>query len=66
MKTFSATPDDIHHEWLIVDAQDVPLGRLASAQGQAKHDAATQSIVKGGDLDMEFLNQGGTLSLRGL
>ena len=42
------------------------LGRLANALGQAKHDAATQSIVKGGELDMEFLNQGGTLSLRGL
>ena len=34
MKTFSATPSDIHHEWLIVDAQDVPLGRLASAVAQ--------------------------------
>ena len=34
MKTFSATPDDIHHEWLIVDAKDVPLGRLASAVAQ--------------------------------
>lgn len=42
------------------------LGRLANAQGQAKHDAATRTIVKDGELDMEFLNQGGTLSLRGL
>lgn len=42
------------------------LGRLANAQAQVKHDAAAQSIVKDGELDMEFLNQGGTLSLRGL
>ncbi len=34
MKTFSATPADIHHEWLIVDATDVPLGRLASEVAQ--------------------------------
>lgn len=30
MKTFSAKPQDITHEWYIVDAQDKILGRLAS------------------------------------
>jgi large subunit ribosomal protein L13 len=34
MKTFTATPDDISHEWHVVDAADVPLGRLASAVAQ--------------------------------
>ena len=29
MKTFTATPDDISHEWHLVDAAGVPLGRLA-------------------------------------
>lgn len=30
MKTYSATPADIDKKWLIVDAEDVVLGRLAS------------------------------------
>ncbi len=30
MKTFSAKPADIDKKWLIVDAEDVVLGRLAS------------------------------------
>lgn len=30
MKTFSATPADIRKEWLVIDAKDVVLGRLAS------------------------------------
>ena len=34
MKTFSATPDDIHHTWFLVDATGVPLGRLASQVAQ--------------------------------
>jgi len=29
MKTFTATPDDISHDWHVVDAAGVPLGRLA-------------------------------------
>src|SRR5437868_10662190 len=28
--TFSATPRDIKHEWYVVDAEDMVLGRLAS------------------------------------
>ena len=34
MKTFSATHDDLAHEWVVVDAADVPLGRLASEVAQ--------------------------------
>lgn len=30
MKTFSATPKDINKEWLVIDAQGVVVGRLAS------------------------------------
>lgn len=30
MKTFSATPKDIKKEWLVIDAEGVVLGRLAS------------------------------------
>lgn len=34
MKTFSAKPSDITREWLVVDATDIPLGRLASEVAQ--------------------------------
>jgi large subunit ribosomal protein L13 len=34
MKTFTPTPDDIEHRWYLVDANDVPLGRLASTVAQ--------------------------------
>ena len=34
MKTFTATPEDIHHRWFLVDATGVPLGRLASKVAQ--------------------------------
>ncbi len=34
MKTFSATPNDISHDWHVVDAAGVPLGRLASVVAQ--------------------------------
>src|SRR5437016_14627236 len=30
MKTYSATPRDIKHQWYIVDAEGVVLGRLAT------------------------------------
>ncbi|MBQ7456511.1 MAG: 50S ribosomal protein L13 [Desulfovibrio sp.] len=30
MKTFSPTPNDINHEWFVVDATNQVLGRLAS------------------------------------
>ncbi len=34
MNTFSAKPADLHHDWHVVDAADVPLGRLASQVAQ--------------------------------
>jgi len=30
MKTFSATPADIEHKWIVIDADGLVLGRLAS------------------------------------
>ncbi len=30
-KTFSAKPDDVNKKWVLIDAEDIPLGRLASA-----------------------------------
>ena len=52
MKTFSAKPSDLSHEWLIVDAQGVPLGRLASAVAQlirGKHKPTFTPHMDGGD-----------------
>ena len=34
MKTYSAKPGEIEREWLVVDATDMVLGRLASAVAQ--------------------------------
>ena len=34
MKTYSAKPSDISHEWLLVDAEGISLGRLASKVAQ--------------------------------
>lgn len=34
MQTFSPTPKDLHHDWFVVDAAGVPLGRLASRVAQ--------------------------------
>ncbi|MGQ0713175.1 MAG: 50S ribosomal protein L13 [Gemmatimonadaceae bacterium] len=30
MKTFTATPQDIHHRWFLIDADGMVLGRLAA------------------------------------
>jgi large subunit ribosomal protein L13 len=52
MKTFTATPTDISHDWLIVDAADVPLGRLASHVAQlirGKHKPSFTPHMDGGD-----------------
>jgi len=52
MKTFSATPDDIRHDWHVVDATGVPLGRLASAVAQlirGKHKPTFTPHMDGGD-----------------
>jgi large subunit ribosomal protein L13 len=34
MKTFSAKPADVQRKWYVVDAAEVPLGRLATAVAQ--------------------------------
>ena len=34
MQTFTATPNDIEQRWYVVDAEGVPLGRLASRVAQ--------------------------------
>jgi large subunit ribosomal protein L13 len=52
MKTYTATPDDITHEWHIVDAAGVPLGRLASVVAQlirGKHKPTYTPHMDGGD-----------------
>ncbi|MDJ0962295.1 MAG: 50S ribosomal protein L13 [Acidimicrobiia bacterium] len=51
-KTFTPKPGDITREWLVVDADDVPLGRLASAVAQllrGKHKPTFAPHVDGGD-----------------
>ena len=52
MKTFTATPADINHDWHIVDAAGVPLGRLASNVAQlirGKHKPTYTPHMDGGD-----------------
>jgi large subunit ribosomal protein L13 len=52
MKTFTATPTDIQHDWHVVDAAGVPLGRLASVVAQlirGKHKPSYTPHMDGGD-----------------
>jgi large subunit ribosomal protein L13 len=52
MKTFSARPADIRHDWHVVDAEGVPLGRLASMVAQlirGKHKPTFTPHMDGGD-----------------
>jgi large subunit ribosomal protein L13 len=52
MKTFSAKPSDITHDWVVVDAEGVPLGRLASEVAQlirGKHKPTFTPHMDGGD-----------------
>ena len=52
MKTFTATPADITHDWHVVDAAGVPLGRLASVVAQlirGKHKPTYTPHMDGGD-----------------
>lgn len=52
MKTFTATPTDIRHDWHVVDATGVSLGRLASAVAQlirGKHKPTFTPHMDGGD-----------------
>jgi large subunit ribosomal protein L13 len=52
MKTFSATRADLQHDWHVVDATGIPLGRLASAVAQlirGKHKPTFSPHLDGGD-----------------
>jgi large subunit ribosomal protein L13 len=52
MKTFSATESDLKHDWHVVDASGVPLGRLASHVAQlirGKHKPTFTPHMDGGD-----------------
>src|SRR5438034_11558995 len=52
MKTYSAKPSEIRHDWHLVDATGVPLGRLASAVAQlirGKHKPTFTPHMDGGD-----------------
>jgi large subunit ribosomal protein L13 len=52
MQTFSAKRADINHEWHLVDAAGVPLGRLASVVAQlirGKHKPTFTPHMDGGD-----------------
>ncbi len=52
MNTYTATPKDITHDWHVVDAAGVPLGRLASQVAQlirGKHKPTFTPHMDGGD-----------------
>ncbi|HEV8358523.1 MAG TPA: 50S ribosomal protein L13 [Gemmatimonadales bacterium] len=52
MNTYSAKPDEIRHDWHVVDAAGIPLGRLASAVAQlirGKHKPTFTPHMDGGD-----------------
>jgi len=52
MKTFSAKPQEVQHDWFLVDAADKVLGRLASqiaARLRGKHKAIYTPHVDTGD-----------------
>ena len=51
-KTFTPKPGDITRDWLVIDATDIPLGRLASGVAQllrGKHKPTFAPHVDGGD-----------------
>jgi large subunit ribosomal protein L13 len=52
MKTFTAKRPDLTHDWHVVDATDVPLGRLATSVAQlirGKHKPTFTPHLDGGD-----------------
>ena len=52
MKTFSAKPQEVQHDWVVVDATDKVLGRLAAAIAhrlRGKHKAIYTPHVDTGD-----------------
>lgn len=52
MKTFSLKPKDIKRQWYLLDASEVPLGRLASQAARliiGKHKVSLTPHIDGGD-----------------
>jgi len=52
MRTYSQRPSEIQHDWYVVDAADVPLGRLATTVAQlirGKHKPTFTPHMDGGD-----------------
>ena len=52
IKSFTATPKDIKKEWILIDAEDVVLGRLASRVAnllRGKHKATYTPHMDCGD-----------------
>ncbi len=52
MKTYTQKASELHHDWFVVDATDVPLGRLASHVAQlirGKHKPTFTPHMDGGD-----------------
>ncbi len=52
MRTYTLTPSEIKHRWYVVDAEGIPLGRLASAVAQmirGKHKPEFTPHMDGGD-----------------
>lgn len=52
MRTFSPTPADINHQWFVIDAEDVVLGKLAVAAAtllRGKHKPTFAPHMDGGD-----------------
>lgn len=52
MKTFTPKPADLHHDWYIIDATDVVLGRLAAQVAillRGKHKPTYAPHADGGD-----------------
>jgi len=52
MRTYSQRPPEIQHDWHVVDATDVPLGRLATAVAgliRGKHKPTFTPHMDGGD-----------------
>ena len=50
--TYSAKPNEIHHDWIIIDAEDLVLGRLAaivSTRLRGKHKATYTPHMDCGD-----------------
>lgn len=61
MKTFSAKPDDVKHDWYVIDAQGKVLGRLAAqiaARLRGKHKPEFTPHVDTGDF-IVVVNVGG-------